>query len=367
MLKFIKQEIVLVISFILAVVSCFLVPPSKAYIDYIDFRTLALLFCLMSVVAGLTRSGIVDKASDLMLGKCKSLMSVFIVLCVLPFFVSMIVTNDVALITFVPFGIAVMKNIKADKAIVPLVVIQTIAANMGSVLTPIGNPQNLFIQSYYHLSASEFVATMLPVWVVSFAIVIAMSIVAVKKCESSQQEINNNSKNNPVDFIYLYRSIAALIVCLLCVFDVIDYKITLMAVVVILFGNIFKKVDYALLMTFVCFFVFSGNIGSLSAVREVVTKFVQKDSFVSSLCLSQVISNVPSSVFLASFTSDWKGLLMGVDVGGLGTPVASLASLISMKFYAKSEGANMKKFMLVFMSLNIIALVVLCVLKVIAL
>lgn len=364
MMKFIKQEIVLVISFVFALVSCFFVTPSKAYIDYIDFRTLALLFSLMAVVVGLTESGVTDKASNFLMGKCKNLTSVFLVLVLLPFFAAMIVTNDVALITFVPFGIGVMNSLKQKKTIIPLVVIQTIAANMGSVLTPIGNPQNLYIQSNYNLSASSFVITMLPVWIISLILVGVMSLVVCRINKNKIEITDNNNGIFSVNKITLVRSLLALVMCILTVFHVVDYKITLMAVVVILFGKIFLKVDYALLVTFVCFFIFSGNVAQISQVRDFITGFVQKSSFISSLLLSQVISNVPAAVFLSSFTEDWKGLLMGVDVGGLGTPVASLASLISMKFYIKAEDADVKKYMLVFTSLNLIGIAILCLFRI---
>lgn len=357
-LKFIKQEKVLVIAFVCALVSCFFVKPSADYLEYIDLRTLVLLFCLMVVSAGLEESGFISKMAQVLMGKCKSSLALNLVLVLLPFFVAMLVTNDVALITFVPFAIAVLSKVNRKSDIIPVVVLQTIAANMGGMATPVGNPQNLYIYNFYDMTSGAFFGTVLPIAGVSLVgIIIACFVLGKKNIDVPSEEPRK------VDIKFSIICALLFVVCLLTVFRVLKNFWVLLAIVVIVMlifrRKILLKADFFLLLTFVCFFIFSGNFGHIESVKTFISGLVEKQTFWCSVGLSQIISNVPAAVLLANFTNNSKMLLLGVDIGGLGTPIASLASLISMKIYGKSEGADTNKFLAWFMCANIVGLVVL--------
>lgn len=364
---FVKKEKVLVLAFICAVISCFFVKPNLGYIDYIDFRTLGLLFCLMTVSVGLEACGFTSDTASFLMRKCKSTKSLVPVLVLLPFFVSMLVTNDVALIAFVPFAITVLELSDARKLIIPVVVMQTLAANLGSMATPVGNPQNLFLYSKYDLSAGEFFKTVLPFAGISLVLVTVVSIyIGVKgrkiASKSSDDDIKLKEPTVKNRKLVLIFCAVLFVLCLLSVFKFLDWRI-LTAITLIIFLIIapkeLLKVDYCLLLTFICFFIFSGNIGKIDAVKNFVSDLMTKNAFFTSLCLSQVISNVPAAVLLSGFTDNFRDLLLGTDIGGLGTPIASLASLISLKLYSKSEGSNNGKYLAVFMLTGVAFLLVL--------
>lgn len=364
---FVKKEKVLVLAFICAVISCFFVKPNLGYIDYIDFRTLGLLFCLMTVSVGLEACGFTSDTASFLMRKCKSTKSLVPVLVLLPFFVSMLVTNDVALIAFVPFAITVLELSDARKLIIPVVVMQTLAANLGSMATPVGNPQNLFLYSKYDLSAGEFFKTVLPFAGISLVLVTVVSIyIGVKgrkiASKSSDDDIKLKEPTVKNRKLVLIFCAVLFVLCLLSVFKFLDWRI-LTVITLIIFLIIapkeLLKVDYCLLLTFICFFIFSGNIGKIDAVKNFVSDLMTKNAFFTSLCLSQVISNVPAAVLLSGFTDNSRDLLLGTDIGGLGTPIASLASLISLKLYSKSEGSNNGKYLAVFMLTGVAFLLVL--------
>lgn len=359
-LSFVKREKVLVIAFIAAVISCFFVKPSSEYLGYIDVRTLVLLFCLMVVSAGLESAGFISKMAQSLMTKCKSSLTLNMVLVLLPFFVAMLVTNDVALITFVPFAIAVLSKVDRKKDIIPVVVLQTIAANMGGMATPVGNPQNLYIYNSYNMSNADFFGAALPIAGVSLVgIVVAVLFLKSQKINIPSEEPVKVDTKLTVSCALLF------VVSLLTVFKVITnfwiLLVIVVAVMLIVKPKILLKADFFLLLTFVCFFVFSGNFGRIEAVKEFVSELVSKQTYWCSVGLSQIISNVPAAVLLSSFSDNSKMLLVGVDIGGLGTPIASLASLISMKIYGKSEGADSNKYLVFFLVSNVVGLVILSV------
>lgn len=368
---FIKKEKVLVLAFICAVISCFFVKPNPSYVDYIDFRTLGLLFCLMTVSVGLEACGFTSDTASFLMRKCKSTKSLVPVLVLLPFFVSMLVTNDVALIAFVPFAIAVLELSGARKLIIPVVVMQTLAANLGSMATPVGNPQNLFLYSKYDLSAGEFFKTVLPYAGISLVLVLVMAIYTGNRGHKFSFAGNADNNNDNIKLkeptvknrkLVLIFCTVLFVLCLLSVFKVLDWRILTVitiAVFLIIAPKELLKVDYCLLLTFICFFIFSGNIGKIDAVKNFVSDLMTKNAFFTSLLLSQVISNVPAAVLLSGFTDNFRDLLLGTDIGGLGTPIASLASLISLKLYSKSEESNNGKYLAVFMITGIALLLIL--------
>ncbi|MBQ8227929.1 MAG: citrate transporter [Clostridia bacterium] len=352
---FLKSEIVLVVSFVLAVASMFVVLPNEEYINYIDFKTLALLFCLMAVVAGVSGLGVFDLCAKKLLNKTSSLKGLGLILSLLCFFSSMVITNDVALITFVPFTIVALKMSSNQKAIIPLVAVETVAANLGSMLTPIGNPQNLYLFSFFEMGAGEFIEAILPYAVLSLILVIVSSLVL------GNGRINNSfGKSEKLVLDYKKLSVYAIlfVISLLTVFRVIPYYITLALTVVcvlIFDKKTIKKVDYSLLLTFIFLFVFIGNLGEISVINEFLQSIVKDNEVLVGIASSQVFSNVPAALLLSGFTNKASDLLVGVNLGGLGTLIASMASLISFKFIAK-EDVKTSKYIFVFTVINIVFL-----------
>lgn len=355
---FIKKEAVLCISLVCAVATIFFVPPDKEYIGYIDLHVLSLLLCLMAVVAGFQSCGIFRCLTYSLLKKCKSGKLLGLILVLLPFFSSMLVTNDVALLVFVPFTIGLLSEMKCGKSAIPVLVLQTVAANLGSMATPVGNPQNLFLYSEYNLSISEFFGTTLPLTALSLVILSVSSLPVLPK-ELPHIDLKEE-KIEKTAFLAVYCILFA--VCLLTVFHVLNFAVLLaitVTVISIMDRKILQKPDYALLATFVCFFIVSGNLGRIEAVNAFLNGLLQKSTILTSAGASQIISNVPAAVLLSGFTDNWKELLEGVNIGGLGTPVASLASLITLKLYLHSQNVKAGKFMLVFLAVNVIGLILL--------
>ena len=338
----------------LAIISMFIVKPDKQYLEYIDFRTLAILFCLMCVMAGFQALGVFKKIATGLIDRTRTLRSVMIILVLLCFFFAMVITNDVALITFVPFTFTtfnLMEGGKAKNLIAPTIVLETIAANLGSMLTPIGNPQNLFVYDEFHLTAGQFITTMLPAGLISGAILVLLTLFLPKTACISENSENTKIKPVPTaGFAVLFA------VCLLTVFRVIpDWACLIAAVAISLIFDrkVLAKVDYALLATFVCFFVFVGNIARIEPVREFFSEILVGRELIVTCLLSQVISNVPATVMLAGFTDNGTQLILGADIGGLGTIIASLASLISFQIYRKSENSKSGRYLLTFTGVSV--------------
>lgn len=351
-LEFIKKEIVLVVALTLAIITSFISPPK---ISYIDFKVLILLFNLMIVVAAFNDLKILDSIAIKLLKKCKSYTSISMALVFITFVSAMIVTNDVALITFVPLSIVIAK--KANINVLKIVIFQTLAANLGSSFTPMGNPQNLFIYSFYNLSPVDFFNITLPIIVLSIIFLLVV-ILKDKKLNLNLEldEIKIDNKRDSVLFTILF------LIILLSVFHLIDYKITLLitiSMVFILNKKLFSKVDYSLLITFIGFFIFVGNISTMDSVRSFMEGILSsgKSTFISSVVASQFISNVPATMLLSGFTEYFKELLLGVNIGGMGTLIASLASVISYKIYI-SEFNNSDNYLKTFTLYNVIGLIV---------
>lgn len=344
--KIFRSQTVLAVSAIFAVLSMFAVKPSTDYITYINFSTLILLFCLMSAVAGFGDIGIFTKASSFLTSKCHSARVLTFVLMNICFFSSMLITNDVALITFVPVTTALFTSAGINKKnnLIFAVIIENAAANLGSMITPIGNPHNIFLCSEYELSFGVFLKVLLPYGIVSW-ILLALMCFMISDEKIEKFEVNGNS-SLPKLKTAIYS--AVFMICIFTVSGFINEYICLaVCIILILFADfrMFAKVDYALLITFVCFFVFSGNIGNIEQVRTFLSSVIQGNEIVSSVLTSQVISNVPAAVLLSGFTSEAEKMLVGINLGAIGTPVASLAALISYKYYMVSENAKGGRFM----------------------
>ncbi len=355
---FCKRESVLCIAAACALLSMLFVPPDAEYIGYFDFRVLCLLFCLMAVVVGFQECNLFYLLAQRLLSGKVNLRALTAALVLLPFFASMFVTNDVALITFVPFAILVLKLIGREDPLPWVIVLQTVAANLGSMATPVGNPQNLYIFSKFAPEAGVFFSVVLPVALAGFLLTGGAALLSGRGV--AEVVFEQEAKLHSPKRLALYT--ALFVLSLLSVFRVVPYLVPTLAVIVcflFLSPNLLKKVDYALLMTFVCFFVFSGNIARVGAIRTALSSMLAGDALLTSAAASQVISNVPAAVLLCDFTDNWRALLLGVDIGGLGTPVASLASLISLKLYARCEGAKTGRFLALFTLANAIGLALL--------
>ena len=357
---FIKKEPVLSAAAVLALLSMFFVAPSPEYLSYIDFRTLALLFSLMTVVAGLKEIGLFRYLGSSLLAGMRSTRQLALTLTALNFFSSMLITNDVSLITFVPFSVMILNMAGLPEFMIPVIVLQTIAANLGSMATPIGNPQNLYLYSSFGLSAKELMGCMLPLTVLSaLLLLIAGFLLKNKAITLDQTAMEQNDRPETRSLIFY---LALFFVCLGCVVRIYSWPVMfviILAAVLIKDRTLFHRVDYFLLLTFVCFFIFIGNMERIPAISDLLTKLISGHEFPAGVLLSQCISNVPAAVLLAGFTDAVRPLLFGVNVGGLGTLIASMASVISYRAYSEAPGAKSGTYMAVFTGYNLVFLVIL--------
>ena len=348
---FIRREPVLVIAALAAAVSCCFVPPDREYLSYFDLRTLALLYGLMTVVAGLNRAGLFSRLAGTLCARAGSVRRLGLMLVLLSFVSSMLITNDVALLTFVPFAAAVLVLANRPGELSRVVVLQTVAANLGSMLTPVGNPQNLYLYSRYGFTMGSFLSVTFPLWALSLVLCAAACLLlpAAPLERSPEREAAPMGKR-----VWIHAGL--FILCLLTVLRILPWPVMLGCVLLVLLitdRSLLLKADFLLLLTFAAFFVFSGNLARIPAVSEALKSLMSGREYGVSLLASQVISNVPAALLLSGFTEAGKELVLGVDIGGLGTPIASLASLISLKLYSRTEGAKPGRFLLEFTVVNL--------------
>lgn len=358
MLSFFRNNLDLSCALVLAVISSFFVQISwQNTLNALNLPVLILLFCLMVVVAGFRRVGLLDRLYK----KCfnfvdntRALARLFIFL---NFFISMLVTNDVSLIIFVPLAIKALISINRDDLLIPVVSLQTIAANMGSMLTPIGNPQNLFIFTYFNYDIWHFFKVTAPVYIVCGVLL----FIFTHFIDKGRLHI---SKASIPPLPVFKTSVLGVLFCIAiaCVLGFVNVYF-LLAVVVVAVTFIEKRLfiyaDYKLLLLFVLLFIFVNNISSTDMIKEAASDFAGHYEYFVSLCLSQIISNVPATVLLSGFSKNADALLLGVNVGGLGTIIASMASLISFKAYVKVDGAMPLYYLKKFTKYNLYFLLVL--------
>lgn len=365
-LDFIKKEAVLCAALLLALVSACVIPPDQEYMEYIDVRTLAILFCLMSIMAGLQKTGIFRQIAGGLLGKVQGPAGLVLVLVLLCFFSSMLITNDVALITFVPFTFTVLGMMGEEqrrRLVLPLVAMQTIAANLGSMLTPVGNPQNLYLYGRAGMSVGSFVLLMLPYTAVSLVFLLIWGLVlgrrSIGEREAGAKDPQGQEK---ADFrsggvlVPLAVYLVLFLLSLLTVARVLPWQglfVVVLGAVLVVDRKILAKVDYSLLLTFAGFFVFIGNVGRIPAFREFLQGVVAGREVFAGIAASQIISNVPAALLLSGFSENYGQLLVGVNLGGLGTLIASMASLISYKYVAKEEGGCKGRYLIIFTVSNV--------------
>ncbi|AGX43420.1 SLC13 family permease [Clostridium saccharobutylicum] len=350
-----KTEVVFTISLVLAFTTSIITKPQ---LNYINFQVLILMFNLMIVIGAFEKFKLLDKVAVEILRKNTSLRMVSTVLVSLCFVSSMFITNDVALISFVPLTMIIAK--KAGFNPMKIIILETLAANIGSSFTPMGNPQNLYLFSFFNISILTFFKSTI-FFVISGGVWLFIL----------NQKISNVDLKFDLDKIEIKNTKAATIYCvlfmfiLLSVFDVIDYRVAFIITIcvsLILERKLFKELDYILLLTFVCFFIAIGNLSNMQSISEIMKKLLNSDSgiYFSAIFFSQLISNVPCAILLSKFTNSWRPILIGVNVGGMGTIIASLASLISYKFYSKEYDG--KKYLYKFIKYNFGSLIIFAVL-----
>lgn len=356
---FLKSQIVLVISALAAVVSFFFVPSGGRNLHgCIDTTVLILLGCLMAVIAGLRSVGLFERMTAVLLRRAGSVRALGMILMNLCFFTSMFVTNDVALITFVPLTVLLFEKLENRRALLLTVVIETAAANLGSMMTPIGNPQNLYLYTAFGLTLPDFFRILLPLGIAGY-LLLALTVMLLRS-EPIAQEEEEEQAEIPKTRLICYLVLFA--VCILTVLRVVPDPLCLLitaAAVLIIDRRLFAKIDYALLGTFVCFFIFVANIKQIPSVSEFLQSVLAGRELLVAALLSQGISNVPAAMLLSGFTDQVEPLLKGVNIGGLGTPIASLASLISYRIYAKSRLAEPGRYLGIFLCINALMLLIL--------
>lgn len=373
-ISFFKQNTILTAAWALAILSMFYVHPDVSYIGYIDFRSLLILWCLMVIMQGYMDANVFDIMAVKLLHVTRNMRQLALVLTGMCFFTSMLITNDVALITFVPFSLIILKGYGLRRYVIPILVLETIAANLGSMLTPIGNPQNLYLFNLSEMGVIEFITLMLPYSALSLMGIIFIVLLMYSRKdkiavgEKIEQIRNANGDEvmgftNPRSLVIMYTVLFAL--SILVVLHIVPIVYTVMAVFIafLLFNHlVLLRVDYGLLMTFMGFFIFTGNMSRVPVICEALTSFVINRELIMGTCVSQVISNVPAALLLSDFTDNYSALIQGVNIGGLGTLIASMASLITFKLFGNAyRGVRLAKthYFLIFTFFNVIFLAVL--------
>lgn len=405
--EIVRKDPVLVVAIVLAIISCTAVPPDAAYAEYIDLRTIGMLFSLMAIMAGLSRLGVFRIACRHLLSAVRGPRRLALALTLLAFFSSMLITNDVALVTFVPFALLALRTLDSPRHACFTVVMMTIAANLGSMLTPIGNPQNLYLYSTSHMALTDFLLLMLPYAAAALVLLVgaiaffgripehakekaARSVDAGNPASSSENgsadspatcgEADNaasatdanetpqlaSDADDPAPSPLRVLPWAALFVlALLSVAHILPYQAIVAVTIVVALAadrRALLHVDYALLFTFIAFFVFVGNVGRIEVVSAALAQLIDGHELAVSVIASQVLSNVPAAILLSGFTSNFAALIVGTNLGGLGTLIASMASLISYKQVALVLPREKGRYFMLFTVWNIAFLAVLAVL-----
>ena len=346
---FVKKNIVMVIAFIAALSTSFIVPIDAEYIGYFDFKTLTCLFCVLAVVCAFKNISFFYILAKSVVRCFKTARMSIIALVYITFIGSMLIANDMALLTFLPLGYFVLSTTGKTKYMAFTFIMQNIAANLGGMLTPFGNPQNLYLYTKFNIPNLEFMAIMAPPFVVSI-VLITICCLFIK---NEQLEIDDEPFKLDKKKVLIYSILFALAIAI--VFRGIPYILGLFIIPAVLFfmdKKALKMVDYPLLLTFVFFFIFSGNMARIDAVRNVFSFLLEKNTLLFSSLSCQFISNVPSAILLSQFTGNYRELLVGVNIGGTGTLIASLASLITFREYSKHNPEKIKSYIIKFSAFN---------------
>ena len=354
---FVKKNVVMVIAMLAALVTCFLVPPDRAYLAYFDVKTLTCLFCVLAVVCALKNINFFYMLAKKIVRVFRNARMSILALVYITFIGSMLIANDMALLTFLPLGLFVLTSTGKGKYLAFTFIMQNIAANLGGMLTPFGNPQNLYLYTKFEIPNLEFMTIMAPPFVLAVVLITVCCLIFVKP---EPLELKDEKLAMPVGRTVAYLLLFGLAIAI--VFRGLPYQIGLVVIpLVLLFMDrkALKMVDYPLLLTFVFFFVFSGNMARIPAVRGLFSVLLEKSTLLFSVASCQVISNVPSAILLSQFTGNYRDLLLGVNIGGVGTLIASLASLITFREYTQQNKGKTRYYILLFSAFNFAFLLIL--------
>ena len=354
---FAKKNAVMLIAFAAALITSLFVPVDKEYIGYFDFKTLSCLFCVLAVVCALKDINFFFVIARKIVHFFKTARMSILALVYITFIGSMLIANDMALLTFLPLGFLVLSSTGKQKYMAFTFIMQNIAANLGGMLTPFGNPQNLYLYTKFNIPNGEFMGIMAPPFILSVVLITLCCIIIVKNepLMISDEKIELNGKRTA-----LYLALFALAIAI--VFRGIPYWIGLIIIPAVLFfadRHALESVDYPLLFTFVFFFIFAGNMARMDAVRNFFSALLSKNTLLFSALSCQCISNVPSAILLSQFTGNYAELLIGVNVGGVGTLIASLASLITFREYVKHDPKSTRRYIAEFSAFNFGFLIIL--------
>ncbi|MBR2988468.1 MAG: anion permease [Clostridia bacterium] len=358
--SFIKNNAVLLIATVLAIASCFFIPPDAKYLDYFDFRTLVCLLGMSAVISGLKNIQFFRILARKIIGIFKTTRSAITALIVITYISSMLIANDMALITFLPLGYFVLKTAEKERYMAFTFTMQTVSANLGGMLTPFGNPQNLYLYNYFNIPTGEFFMIMLAPTLFCIAL-IALVCLFIKREPITPTAESPTPLDRPRAIIYF----AMFVYMIVLVFRIVPYWTGLFAlpIMFVLDRRSLAKIDYGLLLTFCMFFIFTGNISRIEVVNQFLSSLLSQNVFLTGVLLCQVISNVPSAVLLSGFTTNYPALLVAVNIGGCGTLISSMASLISFKSFCFYHPEEKKKYFLLNTAINfgfLIASIIFC-------
>lgn len=359
-ISFIKSNVVLVVAFLAAVITSCIVTPDEQYISYFDFKTLTCLFCTLAVICALKDINFFTIIARRIVALTGDIRRAVITIVIITFVGSMLIANDMALLTFLPLGYFVLRSSGQQKYMIFTFIMQNIGANLGGMLTPFGNPQNLYLYNKFGIPTGEFMKIMSIPFVSAIALILICCFIFVKKEKITVQK--DDDSHMPLWRTALYLVLFAFSIAI--VFRSIPYYwglVVIPAVLLIADRNALRHVDYGLLMTFVCFFIFSGNMSRIEAVNHIISALLAKNTLLVSIASCQFISNVPSAILLSEFTENYRALLYGVNIGGTGTIIASLASLITFRQYCAAEPGGAKRYLLHFSAFNFAFLIIMTV------
>ena len=354
--EFVKTNAVLTVAFVAALISSLIVPPDSAYLGYFDVKTLSCLFCVLAVVCAFKNINFFYILACKIVESLGNLRLAVIALVYITFIGSMLIANDMALLTFLPLGYFILSSTGKEKYMAFTFIMHNIAANLGGMLTPFGNPQNLYLYSKFNIPNDEFVYIMLPPFLISIGLITICCMFVKKVPLELMEEKSSFDMKRAVQYLVLFALAIAI------VFRGIPYWIGLIiipAVLIFVDRKALIMVDYPLLLTFVCFFIFSGNMSRIEAVRYLFSFLLEKNTLLFSVISCQFISNVPSSILLSQFTENYRDLLVGVNIGGTGTLIASLASLITFREYTKHNPEKSLYYIGIFSAFNFGILIIL--------
>lgn len=361
--EFIKKNIVCIIAITLALSSCFFIPPDAKYLDYFDVRTLVSLFSMLAVICALRNIDFFKLLAKKIIKIFKTTRSAITALIFITFISSMLIANDMALITFLPLGFIMLSSCDKNNYMLFCFIMQTVAANLGGMLTPFGNPQNLYLYNYFQIPTLEFFSIMYIPFVCSVILIFSCCLF-IKKEPMIFEDRTAQKFNTKLSLIYFVLFVYTIVI----VFRIVPYwtGLLIVPILLILDRKALRDVDYMLLLTFTAFFVFSGNLSRITSIQNFISMMLNKNVLISAILSCQFISNVPTAILLAGFTQNYSQLLIAVNLGGLGTLIASLASLITFKEFARLQPKNIVKYLIFYHTINFSFLVILILVSIFA-